>query len=63
MTDKPIKADWEKLSAKESKGRDLTRETVEGIRLNTVYGPDDLAGIHSGYPGLPPYTRGPYATM
>src|SRR3954452_23847096 len=63
MTDKPSKSDWEKLAAKESHGKDLSRETVEGISLATVYGPDDAAGIDSGYPGLPPYTRGPYATM
>src|SRR5881398_1998715 len=63
MTDKPTKSDWETLAARESRGRDLSRETVEGIRLNTVYGPEDSAAIDSGYPGLPPYTRGPYATM
>jgi methylmalonyl-CoA mutase len=57
------KADWEKLAAKESRGKDLSRETVEGIRLNTVYGPDNAAGIDSGYPGVAPFTRGPYATM
>lgn len=61
MTDRPSKSDWEALAAKESKGRDLTRETFEGIRLDTVYGPD--AAIDSGYPGVAPYTRGPYATM
>lgn len=55
--------DWDSLAAKESRGKDLTRETFEGIRLNTVYGPDDASGIDSGFPGLPPYTRGPYATM
>src|SRR5687767_3120783 len=55
--------DWKRLADKESKGRDLSRDTVEGIRLKTVYGPDDVADIDSGYPGLPPYTRGPYATM
>jgi len=55
--------DWETLAAKESRGRDLSRETVEGIRLNTVYGAEDSAGIDSGYPGLPPFTRGPYASM
>jgi methylmalonyl-CoA mutase len=54
---------WEKLAAKESRGRDLSRETVEGIKLDTVYGPDDAAGIDSGFPGLAPFTRGPYATM
>ena len=63
MTEKPGKQDWEAVAAKESRGKDLSRETVEGIRLDTVYGPDDAAGIDSGFPGLPPYTRGPYATM
>src|SRR5438309_2980133 len=63
MADKPMKSDWEKLAAKESRGKDLTRETVEGIRLSTVYGPDDTAEIDSGYPGVAPFTRGPYATM
>src|SRR5512139_4010685 len=53
--------DWETLAAKESRGRDLTRETFEGIRLDNVYGSD--AAIDSGYPGVAPYTRGPYATM
>ena len=55
--------DWKKVAAKESKGRHLSHETVEGITLATVYGPDDAEGIDSGYPGLPPFTRGPYATM
>ena len=63
MADKPSKPDWETLAAKESRGRDLSRETVEGIRLSTVYGPDDAADIDSGYPGVAPFTRGPYATM
>jgi methylmalonyl-CoA mutase len=63
MTDTPKHEDWKALAEKESKGRDLARDTVEGIRLKTVYGPDDAAGIDSGWPGLSPYTRGPYATM
>src|SRR5687767_11832818 len=63
MTDKPAKSDWEKLAAKEARGRDLARETLEGIALKTAYGPDDVGDIDSGWPGLPPYTRGPYATM
>ena len=61
MTDKPTKSDWETLAAKEARGKDLSRETFEGIKLDTVYGPD--SGIDSGYPGVAPYTRGPYATM
>src|SRR5215213_4998752 len=63
MADKPSKSEWEALASRESKGRDPSRETVEEICLNTVYGPEDAAGIDSGYPGLAPFTRGPYATM
>ena len=54
---------WKALADKESRGKDLSRETLEGITLKTVYGPEDSAGIDSGYPGVAPYTRGPYATM
>src|SRR5574338_786585 len=63
MTDKPTKQDWQTLAATESRGKDLSRETFEGIRLDTVYGPEDTSGIDSGFPGLPPFTRGPSATM
>ena len=63
MSDSDKKTAWETLADKESKGRDLSRATLEGITLKTVYGPDDVAGIDSGYPGVAPYTRGPYATM
>ena len=61
MTDKFDQ--WKALADKEAKGRDLSRETLEGITLKTVYGPEDVAGVDSGYPGVAPYTRGPYATM
>ncbi|MFC7535821.1 methylmalonyl-CoA mutase [Sphingomonas sp. GCM10030256] len=54
---------WKALAAKEARGADLSRTTPEGITLKTVYGPNDAAGIDSGYPGVTPYTRGPYATM
>ena len=63
MTDKPSKSDWEALAAKESRGKDLSRATFEGIKLSTVYGPEDDEGIDSGFPGVAPFTRGPYATM
>jgi len=63
VTDKPSKSDWQALAGKESRGKDLSRETFEGIRLDTVYGPEDDVGIDSGFPGLSPFTRGPYATM
>jgi methylmalonyl-CoA mutase len=61
VTEKLSKSDWRAIADKESRGKDLTRETVEGIRLDTVYDADDA--INSGYPGLAPFTRGPYATM
>lgn len=61
MTDKPTFEDWKALADKESKGRELGRDTPEHIRLKTVYGPED--GRDVGYPGVAPYTRGPYATM
>ncbi|MDQ3074752.1 MAG: methylmalonyl-CoA mutase [Pseudomonadota bacterium] len=63
MNDADKKTAWEALAAKESRGKDLRRETLEGITLKTVYGPEDAAHIDSGYPGIAPYTRGPYATM
>ncbi|WP_394999219.1 methylmalonyl-CoA mutase [Sphingomonas sp.] len=54
---------WQALAAKEARGADLSRDTIEGITLKTVYGPEDSAHIEPGYPGVAPYTRGPYATM
>ena len=38
---------WKALAAKESRGADLSRATLEGITLKTVYGPDDAAHIDS----------------
>jgi methylmalonyl-CoA mutase len=61
VTDK--RSEWEKIAGKESRGRDLGRDTFEDIRLQNVYGPEDDVGIDSGYPGVAPFTRGPYATM
>ena len=39
--------------------------TPEGIAVKSAYVADDRAGLDfvDGYPGLPPYGRGPYATM
>jgi methylmalonyl-CoA mutase len=39
--------------------------TPEGIPVNPVYGPDDVIGLDfiDGWPGLPPFLRGPYPTM
>jgi methylmalonyl-CoA mutase len=38
-------------------------ETPEGIAVRPAYGPADIAGLASGYPGLAPFLRGPYPTM
>ncbi|MHB8437580.1 MAG: acyl-CoA mutase large subunit family protein [Acidimicrobiales bacterium] len=45
--------------------RDADFETMSGIPLEPVYGPDDAPGEPEsvGWPGRPPYTRGPYASM
>jgi methylmalonyl-CoA mutase len=39
--------------------------TPEGIPVQPVYGPDDVAGLDflDTYPGIAPYLRGPYPTM
>jgi methylmalonyl-CoA mutase len=39
--------------------------TPEGIAVKPSYGPNDLAGLDflGGFPGIPPYLRGPYPTM
>ena len=39
-------------------------QTPEGIPIKSVYNPSDAADLDfHGYPGIPPYLRGPYATM
>ncbi|MBK9179138.1 MAG: methylmalonyl-CoA mutase [Acidimicrobiales bacterium] len=38
--------------------RDADAETMSGVPLRAVYGPDD-----GEFPGVAPYTRGPYASM
>jgi methylmalonyl-CoA mutase len=39
--------------------------TPEGIRIKPLYGPADVDGLDflHGFPGIPPYLRGPYPTM
>jgi len=41
-----------------SRLRDVDHQTMSGIPLDAVYGPDD-----GEFPGQYPYTRGPYASM
>ena len=61
MTDKPTLTDWRALADKETKGRDLTWHTPEGIAVKPLYTADDAAD--PGLPGFAPYTRGVKATM
>ncbi|MCM8558440.1 methylmalonyl-CoA mutase [Sphingomicrobium sediminis] len=55
--------EWAQKAEKEARGKDLAVETPEGIKLKTVYGPEDAPDADPGFPGVAPYTRGPYATM
>ena len=60
--------DWHKVAENELKGKsmdDLSWETPEGIKVKPLYTAEDLNAIthEIGMPGLPPYTRGPRATM
>ena len=38
-------------------------ETPEGVAVKPSYGPADILGLATGYPGLTPFVRGPYPTM
>ena len=59
---------WRQLARKECRDRsleELTRDTPEGIRIKPLYTQEDLAdlGHLDSAPGLPPFVRGPRATM
>jgi len=49
--------EWER-AFDESKIRDADFDTMSGLPVDPVYGPDD-----GEFPGQYPYTRGPYASM
>jgi methylmalonyl-CoA mutase N-terminal domain/subunit len=53
---------WEQASASSGR-RDADFTTMSGIPLEAVYGPDEVGGDDAEYPGVFPYTRGPYASM
>ena len=59
---------WKELASKELKDKSLDDhfwETPEGIKVKPLYTHEDLEKLDHeiGLPGLPPYTRGPRATM
>jgi methylmalonyl-CoA mutase len=57
--------DWTGAAWKESKGRDLTWNTPEGIAVKPLYTAEDAEGqgIDPGLPGFAPFTRGVRASM
>jgi methylmalonyl-CoA mutase len=60
--------EWRALARRELKGREpetLAWATPEGVAVRPLYTEADLEGLShlGGLPGLPPYTRGPRATM
>jgi len=61
--EKPGVNDWKALADKESKGRDLTWHTPEGIDVKPLYTDADVDGWDPGLPGFAPFTRGVKASM
>ncbi|UQN05819.1 methylmalonyl-CoA mutase [Deinococcus sp. QL22] len=57
---------WKAMARKDLRGADpdtLNRTTAEGLVLKPLYTRADLPNGADTLPGLPPYTRGPRATM
>jgi methylmalonyl-CoA mutase len=68
MPNHPQKKQWTDIAAKLLKGKSpdsLDWMTPEGIRVKPLYTAEDLEGMEhvNTLPGLPPYVRGPVATM
>lgn len=62
------KQKWEEKANKALRGKPLSsleRETPEGIIIKPLYSQEDLEqrNFEESYPGVFPYTRGPYPTM
>jgi methylmalonyl-CoA mutase len=53
--------DWQAAAAKETKGKDLTWNTPEGIAVKPLYTAEDAGD--PGLPGFAPFTRGVRASM
>jgi methylmalonyl-CoA mutase len=62
---KSARADWEKLAVAAADGGDRTWHTPEQLDVAPLYSAADLEPVeHLRFqPGLPPFVRGPYATM
>ncbi|RCL82637.1 MAG: methylmalonyl-CoA mutase, partial [PS1 clade bacterium] len=57
------KQDWQEAINQNNDRK--SRETPEGLSLKRLYTEEDTKDLPhmGGYPGIPPYIRGPYATM
>jgi methylmalonyl-CoA mutase, N-terminal domain len=57
-------AEW-RAAVESARTREVDFETMSGVPLAPLYGPDDgaTAPERVGWPGQFPYTRGPYASM
>ena len=68
MSEQPNLDKWAELASKQMKGKSvdtLDWMTPEGIKVKALYTAEDLEGMEAvnSLPGLPPYKRGPMATM
>lgn len=68
MAKHPEYDQWEELATKQMKGKhpdDLRWQSPEGIEIKPLYTYEDIQELETvnTLPGLPPYVRGPMATM
>ncbi|QTA79386.1 Methylmalonyl-CoA mutase-like [Desulfonema limicola] len=68
MSEHPDKQKWVELATKQLRGKTLESlewMTPEGINVKPLYTAEDIEGLEcvNTLPGLPPYVRGPMATM
>ncbi len=68
MAQHPEYSKWEETASKQMKGKSpdsLKKQSPEGIEIKPLYTYEDIQGMETEntLPGLPPYVRGPMATM
>ena len=68
MSEHPDIKKWKKLATKQLRGEPLESlnwDTPEGIQVKPLYTAEDIEGLEcvNTLPGLPPFVRGPMATM
>jgi methylmalonyl-CoA mutase len=68
MVQHPNYPTWKELAEKQMKGKpveSLDWDTPEGIKVKALYTQEDLEGMEdvNSLPGMPPYMRGPMASM